>query len=93
MRWSITGTIFLKRQIDMSCDDMVTLRLSRNDVGQIIDGLCARLDSWRTTQRYFEGDHVEAGTIIEDCDGAEEAKKIADCYNEIIDNINRQMKT
>ena len=48
----------------MANDQNVTLELSRNDVGQIIDGLSSRRDSWRYTQRYLEKGCTEVGRTI-----------------------------
>ena len=76
----------------MSNDQVVTLKLSQNDVGQIIDGLIVRRDSWRYTQRYLEEGHVEDARIIEECSSAEEASSIADCYDRIISEIQSQLR-
>jgi hypothetical protein len=72
-------------------DKMITLRLSENDVGQIIDALCVRQDDWRYTQRHFEEVYEESGRISEECRDAEEARRIADYYEEIIAKIRRQL--
>lgn len=76
----------------MSNDQMIILKLLRNDVGQIIDGLAVRRDNWRYTQRYLEEGHMEDGRIIEECSSVEEASNIADCYDRIISEIQSQLK-
>ncbi len=72
-------------------DKMITIRLPENDIGQIIDGLCVRQNEWRYTQRYFEEGYQESGRIIEECRDAEEARKIADYYEEIISELRTQL--
>ena len=63
----------------------VILKLSRDDVGQIIDGVCVRRDSWRKTQNYLEGKTVDGD--IEECSDSNEACCIADNYDRIINSI------
>lgn len=75
----------------MANDQMVTLKLSRNDVGQIIDGLGSRRDSWRDTQRYLEEGYMETERTIEECSDAEEASGLADCYDRIISVIQSRL--
>ena len=76
----------------MSNDQMITLKLFRNDVGQVIDGLAVRRENWRYTQRYLEEGYMEDGRIIEECSSAEEASSIADCYDRIISEIQSQLR-
>jgi hypothetical protein len=70
-------------------DDIITLKLSREDIGQMIDGLSVRRDSWRETQKYLEGQEVDC--IIEECSDSEEACLIADNYDRIIKTIGNQI--
>ncbi len=74
----------------MENNKVVTLQLTENDVGQIIDGLCVRRDDWRYTQRYFEEGYEESGRIIEECNDAHEASGVADHYDKIISEIQKQ---
>ena len=71
---------------------MVTLVLSRDNVGQMLDGLGVRRDDWRYTQRYLEEGYMELDRIIEECSDADEAKSIADTYDDIIAKIREQLK-
>ncbi len=73
-------------------DKTVTISLPENDVGQILDALCVREDSWRYTQRYFEEGIEESGRLIEECRDGEEARRIADYYAEIVAKIRRQVQ-
>ena len=46
-------------------EKFVTLRLPRNDVGQIIDGLTERVIIWKTTEEYLETDFSHRGDFVE----------------------------
>ena len=66
-------------------DELVTVTtLTRLDVGQIIDGLSLRKDSWQNTADYLNGTFAGDGCEIEECSNADEAQKIADHYAAII---------
>lgn len=69
-----------------------TLRLDSNDIGQILDGLRCRADSWRETATYLETGHASRDDFIaEECNDAEEAQNIADHYERIIRSIESQL--
>lgn len=72
-------------------DRIVTLKLPRLMVGQIIDGLRERRKIWLYTAEYMKTGHTEEYCIIEECSDAEEAKNIAAYYEEIIKEINAQL--
>ena len=72
--------------------NFVTLRLPRNDVGQIIDGLTQRMIIWKTTEEYLETGYSHHGDCIEECSDPEEARFIAQYYKNIIDSINKQLE-
>ena len=72
-------------------DDLVTVRLSRNDFGQILDGLECRRDVWRVTARYLNGEQVDEP--IEECSDAHEAEAIADTYDRIMNEIRTQLSS
>ena len=61
-------------------EKFVTLRLPRNDVGQIIDGLTERMIIWKTTEEYLEMDFSHLGDIVEECSDPEEARFISQHY-------------
>jgi hypothetical protein len=70
-----------------------TLRLDSYDVGQILDGLRCRLESWRETTAYLESGHIARDAfIVEECGDAEEARAIADHYERIISSIEHQLR-
>ena len=76
----------------MPKDDIVTVKLPKDDLGQIIDGLCVRRDTWRSTQQYLGSGHIDIEQGIEECSNPEEAQSIADYYDEIIEKIQQQLK-
>jgi hypothetical protein len=69
-----------------------TLRLDRNDIGQILDGLRCRAESWRQTAEYLDSGCTNgANFILEECSDAEEARSIAEHYERIIHSIKKQL--
>jgi hypothetical protein len=70
-----------------------TIRFEANDLGQLLDGLRSRSESWHDTAEYFEsGYSPREDFVIEECTDAEEARTIADHYDRIINSIETQMK-
>jgi len=74
-------------------DKEITLKLPRQMVGQILDGLSERSQVWRYTEKYMETGYVEEGCLIEECSSADEARNIAEYYEEIISCIEKQTDT
>ena len=68
----------------------VTLKLDRNDAGQMVDGLRCRAESYRNTEDCFNG--IVVVDAIEVVSSADEARAIAEHYERIIDTISQQMK-
>ena len=67
------------------------IRLEENDLGQILDGLRAREESWRKTADYFRsGYNPDDSFAIEECNGEHEANQIALFYARIIRSLERQ---
>jgi hypothetical protein len=66
------------------------LQMDENDLGQIIDGLKVREESWRRTADFFESGYSEELCAIEDCNDEHEAKQMALFYGRIIRNLERQ---
>lgn len=77
-------------------DQMVTITLPSNDLGQILDGLRARHQSWQNTADAFteDGDFYsdDDTLVMEECSGKAEAQSIADTYKRIIGLIEDQTK-
>ncbi len=59
-------------------------------VGQLLEGLRAREESWRRTAEYFRLGCRDDFFLIEECNGEYEANEIALIYGRIISNIERQ---
>lgn len=69
-----------------------TLRLDSADVGQILDGLQCRYESWRNTAEYLAtGEAPVRGFVAEECSDLAEAEKIAAAYQRIIQTIEMQI--
>lgn len=69
-----------------------TIRLNDHDWGQVLDGLRCRSDAWHNTARCLEPDNDSGdGILIEECRDAEEARAIANHYDQIIASIEKQM--
>jgi hypothetical protein len=70
------------------------INLSRNDLGQLLEGLDSRAESWERTGNYLM--HGDCGGddffIAEECHKPHEAFGIAEHYRSIIQQIRTQMK-
>ena len=64
------------------------------DLGQLLDGLEARAESWNKTADYLRTDDMPDDELflIEECSDAEEADGIAEHYRSIIGKIRNQME-
>ena len=70
----------------------ITLKLPSYAVMQVLDGLYHRLHVWRYTAEYLETGLVREPYEVAGCSSSSEAIEIADCYAEIIQNIEDQIK-
>lgn len=66
------------------------LRLDDHDLGQLLDGLEARAVAWMKTAGYHRTGKSPPDFIVEECDGADEASRIAAHYHSIIAKIRKQ---
>lgn len=74
-------------------DKEITLKLPDNMVGQILDGLRERTKVWRDTEQYMEEGYTnDESCFIEECSSANEARSIAEYYEEIIGAIGKQLE-
>jgi hypothetical protein len=71
-------------------EQYVSLRLTRNDVGQILDGLEQRRIIWQATAEWLMYDYSELSDSIEECSDPLEAQAIAEHYQTIINTIRNQ---
>lgn len=76
----------------MPHDKEYVIRLSGFDLGQLIDGLEARATAWRLTATYHETGEAPDGFVIEECNDAEEARRIAEHYQRILKTMVEQWK-
>ena len=71
-----------------------TIRLEKNDLGQLLDGLHSRSESWHDTAEYLESGYNPCDDfIIEECSNTEDVQTIAVNYDQIIASIETQMKS
>jgi len=68
----------------------ITLNLPSLAVGQILDGLYARVEIWEYTEEHLNTGLVREPYLIEECSDPDEARHIADYYKEIIRSIEEQ---
>ena len=66
------------------------IRLSGLDLGQVIDGLEVRANAWRLTAEYLSTGEAPEGFVVEECEDAEEARRIAEKYGQILRSISEQ---
>jgi len=74
-------------------DEFVTLKLPKSFVGQMLDGLRIRAESWEHTKIYLaDGVIVDPDDpYIEECNDEIEARQIEAFYREIIKEIETQL--
>ena len=69
----------------------IVIRLDEADLDQLLDGLQARADCWRDTQRYLETGRLPRPDFsVEECSDAGEARHIAEHYGRIVREIAAQ---
>lgn len=68
------------------------LRLDDHEVGQLLDGLEARAAAWTKTADYHRTGESPPGFIVEECNDADEANRIATHYRSIIAKIQKQQE-
>jgi hypothetical protein len=70
------------------------LELDELDLGQLLDGLESRAESWEKSAEYFRSEKMPDGEffIIEECSDLDEAEEIASYYRSIISKIRKQME-
>lgn len=73
-------------------EEEVVFRLSRNDAGQIIDGLSVCLENWQKTLRWYDGRLEAPDFVILECDGREEAARMVEVYADLLESLDQQMK-
>ena len=67
-------------------------KLHSVDIGQVLDGLRCRQESWANTAIYIHNEYFPDDSFVcEECSDANEAQRIADMYQRIISTIEGQI--
>ena len=67
-------------------------KLDSVDLGQVLDGLRCRRQSWANTAIYLRDEYFPDDSFVcEECSDANEAQKIADMCQRIISTIENQI--
>ena len=66
------------------------VKLSAADLGQLMDGLECRAEAWEKTALYHRTGVVPDGFLVEECNDAAEAERIAKRYRSILATIVQQ---
>jgi hypothetical protein len=71
------------------------IEIDELDLGQILDGMEIRAESWQRTAEYLRTGEMPAGEffIVEECSKPDEAEGIAEHYRSIVRKIRTQMET
>jgi len=71
-----------------------TIQLDSRDLGQLLDGLELRAESWKRTAEYLRTEKMPDGEffIVEECSKPEEADDIVAHYRAIIAKIRQQIE-
>lgn len=69
-----------------------TIQLDSLDLGQLLDGLELRAESWERTAEYLRSGYVAGDFIVEECSKPEEADDIAEHYRTIVAKIRQEVE-
>jgi len=68
------------------------IELDDFDLGQVLDGLEIRAATWEKTADYHRSGESPPDFIVEECNNADEAGRIANHYRSIIAKIRKQQE-
>jgi hypothetical protein len=68
-------------------DRIIRISIPASDLGQIIDCLEVRRESWAKTAEWFQGTLDDPFFMIEECSHEEEALALVDTYSKILSSI------
>ena len=69
------------------------IKLYRRDLGQLLDGLAIRTESWERTAEYLESGYLsDDSVVVEECNDVEEARSISAHYRALLANIRAQIE-
>jgi hypothetical protein len=71
-----------------------TITLTENEIGQVLDGLIIRAESWERTAEFLRAGSMPDDEIfvVEECSDPAEADAIADQYRLIIRKMKSQLE-
>jgi hypothetical protein len=68
------------------------IKIDSLDLGQILDGLRSRQESWRNTAIFLRDDYFPDDSFVcEECSDPHEAERIANHYARIVRSIEQQI--
>jgi hypothetical protein len=76
---------------ERAIDEELTLRISRNDLGQIIDGVDVLIEQWDATAEFLETGIAPEDVCIREASSVRECRAIADRYRSIRRRLRAQV--
>jgi len=71
--------------------DEISIKLSRNDFGQLLDGLDVLIEQWDATEDYLVEGRVREDVCIRESHDPHEARAIAETYRNLRERIREQI--
>lgn len=69
----------------------IQITLSRNDIGQLLEGVEVLIEQWEATEVFLSTGVVDENACIRDAHQAHEAAAIAKTYRDIAEHVRRQL--
>jgi len=69
----------------------VTLSMSRNDAGQLLEGIDILVDQWEATVEYLATGRIREDICIRESHSLHEAEKITSIYRGLRETVSHQM--
>ena len=73
-------------------EEYVTIRLSQNDLGKILEGLNEKMKIWTDTEEYLRFNASLRNRAVKECSDPDQAEAAAKYYQNIIDDIKSQLE-
>ena len=86
------ATVRVPGQVVTPAMAIYRIELDELDLGQLLDGLEMRAESWERTAEYLRSGYIDGDYLVEECSKPEEADDIAEHYRSIIRKIQSQME-
>ena len=68
-----------------------TIKLTSNEIGQILDVLESKRDDYQRTAEYYRGENDGCDFLIEDVTDEQEAESLYEMYHDLIEKIRGQL--